>query len=90
MDEAASRVLAEYETRIAAEEEASRALEPAQMMARLDEFLLPIGPDTGRLLHILIKSAKARSILELGTSYGRVYPAVWRSMSAAHSRPCPV
>ncbi|HXA36604.1 MAG TPA: O-methyltransferase [Steroidobacteraceae bacterium] len=80
MDEAVSRVLAEYEKRIAAEEQAARAMEPAQMMARLDEFLLPIGPDTGRLVHMLIKSAKARSILELGTSYG--YSTLWLADAA--------
>jgi predicted O-methyltransferase YrrM len=52
-------------------------------MSRRDEFLLPIGPDTGRLLNILIKSAKARSILELGTSYG--YSTVWLAEAARHT-----
>ncbi|HWU25132.1 MAG TPA: class I SAM-dependent methyltransferase [Rhizomicrobium sp.] len=35
-----------------------------------DQFLLPIGPDSGRLLHALILARKPRRILELGTSYG--------------------
>ena len=39
-------------------------------MQRVDEFLIPIGPDTGRLLNILIKSIQAKTIVELGTSYG--------------------
>ena len=80
MDEAVSRVLAEYEQRIAAEAGTMQALEPAQMMARRNEFLLPIGADTGRLLHILVKSAKARSILEVGTSYG--YSTLWLADAA--------
>src|ERR1700719_4194509 len=54
--------------------------DPADLLARLDEFLLPIGPDTGRVLNILIKSAKARSILELGTSYG--YSTIWLAEAA--------
>ena len=80
MDEAVCRVLAEYETRIEAEDREMQSVEFAKAMARRDEFLLPIGPDTGRVLNILIKSAKARSILELGTSYG--YSTVWLAEAA--------
>ena len=77
MDEAVCRVLTEYETRMEAE---NLAMQSADMAARRDEFLLPIGPDTGRVLNILIKNAKARSILELGTSYG--YSTVWLAEAA--------
>jgi len=80
MDEAVCRVLTEYETRIEAENLAMQSADMAQVMARRDEFLLPIGPDTGRVLNILIKNAKARSILELGTSYG--YSTVWLAEAA--------
>jgi predicted O-methyltransferase YrrM len=80
MDEAVCRVLTEYETRIEAENLAMQSVDMAQAMARRDEFLLPIGPDTGRVLNILIKNAKARSILELGTSYG--YSTVWLAEAA--------
>jgi len=80
MDEAVCRVLTEYETRMEAENLAMQSADMAQAMARRDEFLLPIGPDTGRVLNILIKSAKARSILELGTSYG--YSTVWLAEAA--------
>jgi predicted O-methyltransferase YrrM len=83
MDEAVNRVLAEYEGRIAAESAQMQAVDSSQWMSRRDEFLLPIGPDTGRLLNILIKSAKARSILELGTSYG--YSTVWLAEAARHT-----
>ena len=80
MDEAVCRVLTEYETRIEAENLAMQSADMAQVMARRDEFLLPIGPDTGRVLNILIKNAKAKSILELGTSYG--YSTLWLAEAA--------
>jgi predicted O-methyltransferase YrrM len=80
MDEAVSRVLAEYETRMDAENALMQSGDPADLLARLDEFLLPVGPDTGRVLNILIKGAEARSILELGTSYG--YSTLWLAEAA--------
>jgi predicted O-methyltransferase YrrM len=80
MDEAVRRVLTEYETRIDAENLVFESDDIANLMARRDEFLLPVGPDTGRVLNILIKSAKARSILELGTSYG--YSTIWLAEAA--------
>ena len=46
------------------------ALPLEEVMRRVDEFLISIGPDTGTLLNILIKAARAQTILELGTSYG--------------------
>lgn len=45
-------------------------LTAAETMSRLDEFLLPIGEDTGSLLSLLVRSARPTRILELGTSYG--------------------
>ncbi len=83
MDEALSRVLAEYDGRIAAETALMQSIEPSQLSARRDEFLLPIGPDTAQVLNILIKSANARSILELGTSYG--YSTLWLADAARHT-----
>jgi predicted O-methyltransferase YrrM len=80
MDEAVRRVLTEYKTRIDAENLVFESDDIANLMARRDEFLLPVGPDTGRVLNILIKSAKARSILELGTSYG--YSTIWLAEAA--------
>jgi len=80
MDEAVRRVLTEYEKRIDAENLVFESDDIANLMARRDEFLLPVGPDTGRVLNILIKSAKARSILELGTSYG--YSTIWLAEAA--------
>jgi predicted O-methyltransferase YrrM len=83
MDEAFNRVLAEYDARIAAEHSVMHGGDGRQLHARRDELLLPIGPDTARVLNILIKSAGARSILELGTSYG--YSTLWLADGARHS-----
>jgi predicted O-methyltransferase YrrM len=80
MDEAVNRVMAEYEARIAAEEVRWRSEDPRQLMSHRDEFLLPIGPETGQVLNILIKSARARSILEIGMSYG--YSTLWLAEAA--------
>ena len=83
MDEAVRKVISEYEPRLAAETELMQSIDASQMRARRDEFLLPIGPDTAQVLHILIKSAGARSILELGTSYG--YSTLWLADAARHT-----
>lgn len=83
MDQAVSSVLAEYETRMEAERQLIQSLEFSQMRARRNEFLLPVGPDTAQLLHSLIRSAKSRSILELGTSYG--YSTLWLADAARHT-----
>ncbi len=80
MDEAVNRVMREYHERIAAEARLMQTVDSAHWARRRDEFLLPIGPDTGQVLNILIKSAKARSILELGTSYG--YSTLWLAEAA--------
>ena len=50
------------------------------MMQHIDEFLLPVGPATGQLMNILIKEAKAKTILEIGTSHG--YSTVWLAEAA--------
>jgi predicted O-methyltransferase YrrM len=80
MDEAVTRVLGEYDARIADETRQWRSVGTSELRRRRDEFLLPIGPDTAQMLHTLIRSAKARSILELGTSYG--YSTVWLADAA--------
>jgi predicted O-methyltransferase YrrM len=83
VDRAVSEVLQEYERRIAAEEALMKNQPPGSLMARRDEFLLPVGPETGQLLNTLIKGAGAKSILELGTSYG--YSTVWLAEAARHT-----
>ena len=70
MDRRVKAVLAEYDRRSAREAALMNALPLEEVMRRVDEFLISIGPDTGTLLNILIKAARAQTILELGTSYG--------------------
>ena len=80
MDNAIENVLREYEKRSAAEMTRMQQLQPADMMQHIDEFLLPVGPATGQLMNILIKETKAKTILEIGTSYG--YSTVWLAEAA--------
>lgn len=80
MEQAVQAVLSEYERRAAAESELMRTTPPEQIFARIDEFLICVGPETGKLLHLLVTGAKAKSILELGTSYG--YSTVWLADAA--------
>jgi predicted O-methyltransferase YrrM len=70
MDREVEAVLAGYNERAAKELALMQQLAPDELMRRVDEFLIPIGPDTGKLLNVLIRSLPARTILELGTSYG--------------------
>jgi predicted O-methyltransferase YrrM len=34
------------------------------------EMFLPVSPETGRLLYLLVRSTKARAVVEFGTSFG--------------------
>ena len=80
MREALTTVLAEYEQREAREFEVMKSLPPEETAARIDEFLISIGPQAGRLLHLLATSANARTIVELGASYG--YSTLWLADAA--------
>jgi predicted O-methyltransferase YrrM len=62
-------LLSRYHVRMA-EEDVIMKKDPAGVVKRRDEFLLPIGPEVGWLLHALIVGRGAKRILELGTSYG--------------------
>jgi len=70
MDNAIETVLRDYDQRAEAEMKRMREMPPAEMAKHIDEFLLPVGPATGQLMNILIKEAKARRLLEIGTSHG--------------------
>jgi predicted O-methyltransferase YrrM len=80
MDRSIENILRNYDERAEAEMKRMRELPPAEMMKHIDEFLLPVGPATGELMNILIKEAKAKSILEIGTSHG--YSTVWLAEAA--------
>lgn len=80
MDKAVESVLAEYDKRAAEEWKTRRNMSADQEERQRDDFLLSIGPQTGRLLNILIKGARAQNILEIGTSYG--HSTVWLAEAA--------
>lgn len=73
-------VLAEYDQRIAAEEALMKSLPAQEMMKRRDEFLLPVGKEVGQFLFSLAKASEAKTILEIGTSYG--YSTLWLADAA--------
>ncbi len=74
-------VLDEYHRRIEVERpRMKRASEEGTFAQIIDELLLPVGPESGRLINILAKSLKAPTILELGTSFG--YSGIWLGEAA--------
>ena len=79
MDPLVERVLADYDRR-AADEMRLMQSDMAEFERRVDEMLIHVGPETGRLLHLLATGARARTILELGTSYG--YSTIWLADAA--------
>jgi len=80
MNETVEFVLAEYDKRAAEEWKARQHMSEGEETSRRDDFLLSIGRHTGQLLNILIKGAKAKNILEIGTSYG--HSTVWLAEAA--------
>lgn len=78
MDEKVRAVLELYHARLG--EEQKTFAERLKAGAGIDQFLLAVGPDTGRLLNILARGLKAPRILELGTSYG--YSGIWLAEAA--------
>lgn len=80
MNEQVLNVLNEYHLRMKSEGVVMGSLSPQEMMDRRDEFLLPVGREVGQFIHSLAKSSKAKTILEIGTSYG--YSTVWLAAAA--------
>jgi predicted O-methyltransferase YrrM len=80
LDPAVESVLAEYGERMKAEDALRKKLPRQEWLARRDEFLLEVGEAVGALLNILVREAGAKTILEVGTSYG--YSTVWLSDAA--------
>jgi predicted O-methyltransferase YrrM len=84
MDEQVTAVLDEYHQRIRAEHERMRSGQwPTDGSDFRDQALLAVGPDTGRVLHIIARSLKAPNILEIGTSFG--YSGIWLADAARAS-----
>lgn len=81
MDEKVSAVLDAYHQRMREEEQRMREAPRAGGSGDWrDQVLLAVGPDTGKLINILVRSLKAPNILELGTSYG--YSGIWLAEAA--------
>jgi len=80
MDPRIQRLFAEMETRWQREQEEQARLSRDEAYARIDEYLLPVGPETGRLMNDLIRAAKPRHIVEVGSSYG--YSTLWLAEAA--------
>ena len=70
MDDKFDQVLAHYTRRIEVEDELWRTENPGALIARRDDFLLPVGEEVARFLRALIIARGAKVIVELGTSYG--------------------
>lgn len=73
-------IIAEYHQRIEAENALMMSLSMKEGMKRRDEFLLSVGEETAIFLNNLVKAAKPRTILEIGTSYG--YSTLWLAEAA--------
>jgi len=80
IDSAVWQVIEDYEARARRDEELWNTLSEAQVRERLDEFLLPVGRAAGTLMNLIIREAKARRILEVGSSYG--YSTTWLAEAA--------
>jgi predicted O-methyltransferase YrrM len=80
MDKAVAQVLHEFELRSDKESEEMREMDGRTMYRRRDEFLLSVGPATGQLINLLAKEAGAKTIVEVGSSFG--YSTVWLAEAA--------
>jgi predicted O-methyltransferase YrrM len=69
-DPRVAEVFAEYDARHKRELAAVRDYPRGAFGGRRDEFLLPVGAEVGAFLHALVIGRAARTVLELGTSYG--------------------
>ena len=74
-------VLARYEERLQREDSVVAGFTADEYLENRDDCLLGIGAATGRFLNILIKAARPRMIVEVGTSYG--YSTLWLAEAAA-------
>jgi predicted O-methyltransferase YrrM len=80
IDAAVWAVIEDYEARARREDELRGTLTAAEAQLRLDELLLPVGRAAGLLINLLVKEARARRILEVGSSYG--YSTTWLAEAA--------
>src|SRR3954464_6082076 len=80
MDQVVESILREYEKRSDAETERNRDMAPEEFHKHRDEFLLSVGRASGQLLNLLATQSRAKTILEVGSSFG--YSTVWLAAAA--------
>lgn len=80
MDARVQAVLDAYHERIDEEKVQRRHNPNLRDPLSRDQLMRAVGPETGRLLNILVKSLKAPTIVELGTSFG--YSGIWLAEAA--------
>ena len=74
-DALVQNVLAEYHQRMQSEDAIRKSVSRQEWLRRRDEFLLDVGESVGMLMNLLIRESQAKTILEVGTSYG--YSTLW-------------
>src|ERR1043166_3379964 len=80
MDKAVEKVLRQLEKRADKEWVEMDRMDWRDVERNLDRYLLAVGPASGQLMNLLIKETKAKTIVEVGSSYG--YSTVWLAEAA--------
>ena len=80
LDPAFTAVLGDYEARAKREDALMNSLTEQEFRQRVDEWLLPVGRAAGAFLNLLVKEAKPKRILEVGSSFG--YSTTWLAEGA--------
>jgi len=80
MESQIQQVLTRLHERINKENVLYESLASEQFSERIDEFMLAVGEEAGKLLNLLVKLSGSRSILEIGTSVG--YSTLWLAEAA--------
>ncbi len=80
MDPAITALLGDLEARWADEQAEQASLSRADAYAKVDDYLLPVGPETGRFMNDLIRALRPSVVVEIGSSYG--YSTLWLAEAA--------
>jgi predicted O-methyltransferase YrrM len=80
MDQKVQEVLNHYHQRIERENGLIKTMPSHEIEQNRDKFLLSVGEETAVFLNNLVKAAKPKIILEIGTSYG--YSTIWLAEAA--------